>query len=490
MYEFYYTSDPLPATPDTDSKTSLNSFSRYYNIKFAKLDCVAFGTACSNLNVGSFPTLILFKDGKEVKKSTGDREMVKLSAFIEECLEIIRPGSRPVGGLPELPTVGVNSFSTDKVSVLGEAGTTKPSGLLTQSKRPINPDGISEDFNPDNFTSTVTKSLDTWFIKFYAPWCPHCQRMAPSWKGMAREMKGKLNVGEVNCEVEKKLCRQMGINSYPMLKVIRGSDQVDYEGLRGVGDLVHYAEEIVAATSSVKDVTLEEFEVLEKEEEVVFVYFYDHATTTEDFMAIERLPIKLIEHAKLVKTSDAAMVKRFKITTWPRLVVSRKGRVTVFDKLMPQNIRNIDEVSHWMQSVWLPLVPELTATNAKELMRGKYVVLAILDRSRKETFAVAQRELETAAIEWMERQDHQFELQRQELRDAKQLRIEEAQDRNDERAEMRAKQIRVNTDDLSHQEVAFAWVDGVFWDRWVRKQFGISVQEGEKVSRASAVPLY
>lgn len=481
IYEFYYTSDPLPASSEPkDTKSSLNSFSRYYDIKFAKLDCVAFGTACSNYNVGSYPTMILFKDGKELKRTTGDREMVKLSAFIEECLEIIRPGSRPVGGFPELPTVGVSSFSTDKVTPATELEA-QPTSMLSKPRQTPNPEGISEPFTLETFDTVVTKSLDPWFIKFYAPWCPHCQRMAPSWKGMAREMKGRLNVGEVNCDVEKKLCKDMGVRAYPQLSLFRGPDKLVYEGLRGIGDLIDYANRTVDALGAIQDVTLDEFELLEKNEDVVFVYFHDVATTKEDFMALERLPIKLIEHAKLVKSSDRDLATRFRVNTFPRLIVSRKSTSAAYDLLMPQDMRNVERMWKWMQTVWLPLVPELTANNAQELMKGKYMVLAILDREQKEAFSLAQRELETAATEWMEKEEHAIMLERQELRDAKQLRIEEAQDRDDERAEMNAKRIRINTDDIRRKEVAFAWVDGVFWERWVKQSFGISVEDGPRV---------
>ena len=44
-----------------------------------------------------------------------------------------------------------------------------------------------------------------------------------------------------------------------------------------------------------------------------------------------------------------------------------------------------------------------------------------------------------------------------------------------------AKNIRINMDRSDRKEVGFAWVDGVFWERWVRTTFGIDVREGEKV---------
>jgi len=131
--------------------------------------------------------------------------------------------------------------------------------------------------------------------------------------------------------------------------------------------------------------------------------------------------------------------------------------------------------------VWLPIVPELTASNSKEIMRGKYVVLGILSRERSDEFVLDKREIKNAALEWMEKQTHAFQLERQELRDAKQLRLEEAEDRNDGRALRAAKNIRIDIMEDDKKQVGFAWIDGVFWDRWIRTTYGINVNEGHKV---------
>ena len=102
-----------------------------------------------------------------------------------------------------------------------------------------------------------------------------------------------------------------------------------------LGDFIQYAEKALDLASGVPDIDAESFKVMEKKEEVIFVYFYDHATTTEDFMALERLPLSLIGHAKLVKTNDPALSDRFKITTWPRLLVSREGKADILYALDP-----------------------------------------------------------------------------------------------------------------------------------------------------------
>jgi len=196
---------------------------------------------------------------------------------------------------------------------------------------------------------------------------------------------------------------------------------------------------------------------------------------------LERLTLSLMGHAKIVKTNDPALSERFKITTWPRLIVSREGRPTYYTPLAPNEMRDYRQVLRWMQSVWLPIVPELTASNSREIMDGKLVVLGILSRDRPDEFQIAKNEIKSAALEWMDKQTQLFQLERQDMRDAKQLRIEEAEARNDQRALRAAKSIRINMDKSERKEVTFAWVDGVFWERWIRTTFGIEVRDGEKV---------
>ena len=493
----------------------MNTFHAYYNFHFGSLDCIAFGTACSEHNVGSFPTFVLYKNGEEIKRFEGTKDMKGLSAFIEDTLETIKPGSRPIGG-PDLPdpkatstkdyqgpetaekadvppvkdtkdTTLIPTVSKDTKETMTKSSSKalKATPVKTKPKKPTstpNPVGTSVSFTAESFQDLVTMSQEPWFIKFYAPWCGHCQAMAPNWVQLGKEMKGKLNIGEVNCDVESRLCKDVHLRGFPTILFFRGGERVEYEGLRGLGDFVSYANKAIDIGGGVKDVDAADFKELEEKEEVIFVYFYDHATTSEDFAALERLTLSLIGHAKLVKTNSALLADRFKITTWPRLLVSRDGRPTYYTALAPQDMRDFRQVLHWMQSVWLPIVPELTASNSREIMDGKLVVLGILTRERSDEFIIAKKEIKSAALEWMDKQTQNFQRERQELRDAKQLRIEEAEDRNDQRALRAAKSIRINMDKSEQKEVGFAWVDGVFWERWIRTTYGIEVaKDGEKV---------
>ncbi len=514
LYEFYYTSKPVPAGKKPSTETdSLNTFTRFYDFHFASVDCIAYGDLCSKHNITAFPTFSLYKDAEFVKQFEGKKEMAGLSAFIEESLEATRPGSRPKDGV-KLPEPEATSVATDvqpdkpaqkdkdpkagKVAAekhmenaaAEETGTakipakvTKP-GKKVKTKKPTappNPLGTAVSLTQESFQKLVTNTQDPWFVKFYVPWCHHCQALAPSWQQMAKELQGKLNVGEVNCEVEVRLCKDVRVRAYPTIHFFRGGERVEYDGLRGLGDLVSYAKNALDVGSGVQQIDAETFKKMEETEEVIFVYFYDHATTSEDFEALERLTLSLIGHAKLVKTDDKELGDRFKVSTWPRLMVSRDGRPSYYQVLAPKDMRDFRQVLGWMQSVWLPMVPELTASNSKEIMRGKYVVLGILSRERSDEFVLDKREIKNAALDWMEKQTHAFQLERQELRDSKQLRLEEAEDHNDQRALRSAKSIRIDIREDDKKQVGFAWVDGVFWERWIRTTYGINVNDGEKV---------
>ncbi|KAI1809314.1 thioredoxin-like protein [Poronia punctata] len=495
LYEFYYTST---APTDADS-TSTVPFEKAYDLRFGTVNCQAFGDLCTAHDITGYPRTVLYKDGERVQYVTGAKPMDVVAEMIEAALEEEKPGTRPkqldlpqpgakrAPGSPEKAAPATNDkSSSDKIDDTSSSKTTKDKtdvAVAKPAKPSVTPnkEGISVPLTAESFQDLVTMTQEPWFIKFYAPWCHHCQAMAPNWQQMAKDMKGKLNVGEVNCDIESRLCKDVRLKGYPSILFFKGGERVEYEGLRGFGDLLQYAEKALEICEGIKDVDAESFAELEKTEDVIFVYFYDHATTSEDFRAIDRLSLSLVGHAKLVKTKDPKMYEKFKITTWPRLLVSREGRPTYYTPLTPREMRDTHMLLSWMKSVWLPIVPELTASNAREVMDGKMVVLGILNREDKDSFNTALHEMKEAANDWMVKQIQAFQLERQNLRDAKQLRLEEAEDRGDQRGVRAAKNIRINMDWSDRKEVTFAWVDGAFWQKWIRTTYGIDIKDGDRV---------
>ncbi|SAM02334.1 hypothetical protein [Absidia glauca] len=87
------------------------------------------------------------------------------------------------------------------------------------------------ELSPRNFTQVLnSKKLVT--VNFYAPWCGHCQRLAPEWKKVARSLAGIVTMASVNCDDDhnKPLCEEHGIKGFPTVKIFRPS--LNKKGMR------------------------------------------------------------------------------------------------------------------------------------------------------------------------------------------------------------------------------------------------------------------
>mmetsp|Transcript_10079 Transcript_10079/g.13137 ORF Transcript_10079/g.13137 Transcript_10079/m.13137 type:complete len:527 (-) Transcript_10079:169-1749(-) len=80
-------------------------------------------------------------------------------------------------------------------------------------------------------------------VKFYAPWCGHCKKMAPEYDLAALELHDidpEIKLAKVNAEENPDLKQQFGIRGYPTVKMFRGNldDHQDYKGSRESYNLV------------------------------------------------------------------------------------------------------------------------------------------------------------------------------------------------------------------------------------------------------------
>lgn len=68
--------------------------------------------------------------------------------------------------------------------------------------------------NSDNFESGIAEGLS--FVKFFAPWCGHCKRLAPIWNELNKKIEGIPNVRlvKVDCTVDnsKELCNEQEVS--------------------------------------------------------------------------------------------------------------------------------------------------------------------------------------------------------------------------------------------------------------------------------------
>jgi protein disulfide-isomerase-like protein len=186
----------------------------------AKVDCTVEKAACQTYEIKGFPTVKLFKNG-EVVPYSGARTIDAFVKFVE--------GNVPIPGLsaslPEALRSPEPAKEEAKPAADAAGGEKSDVVVLTTS----------------SFETEVPKG--TWLVEFYAPWCGHCKRLAPTWEELATKAKGKFNVAKVDCTVEKDLASKHGIKGFPTIKMFHNGQATEYRGQRSVEDFMKFVED-------------------------------------------------------------------------------------------------------------------------------------------------------------------------------------------------------------------------------------------------------
>jgi len=91
--------------------------------------------------------------------------------------------------------------------------------------------------DPDTYKTLVYDDKTSLFVKFYVPWCGHCQQLAPTWSTLAEAaVSTDLKVAAIDCEDHGDFCTEFGIEGFPTLKFIDAPRRriIDYSGERSI----------------------------------------------------------------------------------------------------------------------------------------------------------------------------------------------------------------------------------------------------------------
>ena len=163
---------------------------------------------CGELGVSGWPQLNLYKNGELVDTFRKARELNLLKEYLDKHIEedINAEARAPPPQTQKAPT------------------------------RILNPEGKVLQLDGRTFSNEVRNGGA--FVKFFAPWCGHCKKLAPTWIQLAEQMKNQLTIAEVNCDEHNALCRAEDVQGYPMLYYY-GDDGVktEYTGGRKLEQL-------------------------------------------------------------------------------------------------------------------------------------------------------------------------------------------------------------------------------------------------------------
>ncbi|CAA7398182.1 unnamed protein product [Spirodela intermedia] len=92
----------------------------------------------------------------------------------------------------------------------------------------------------ETFSDKVKEKGTVWFVKFCVPWCKFCKNLGNLWEDLAKsvEVEDEIEIGQVDCSVDKPVCTKADIHSYPTFKVFYDGKEVSkYQGPKQVDSL-------------------------------------------------------------------------------------------------------------------------------------------------------------------------------------------------------------------------------------------------------------
>lgn len=265
-------------------------------VVIAKVDCTTDTSVCSEHGVSGYPTLKLFVGSHQISY-TGQRDLKSLKEFVEQQ---------------------VKSDEGDEV------------GLVHLDDK--------------SFPSFIEKN-GVHFVKFFAPWCGHCQKLAPTWEELATYYKSNslVHISKIDCTQNTVTCGKYGVKGYPTLLLFEGGEPIDkYKGGRGLDALIQYVKDnFPVGTSDEKsreersitpvDLTADTFHNTISEG-VTFVMFY--APWCGHCKRLAPVWERLAEvthsssHATIAKvdcTVEKELCEKFEVRGFPTLILFSEG---------------------------------------------------------------------------------------------------------------------------------------------------------------------
>ncbi|XP_064489294.1 thioredoxin domain-containing protein 5 homolog [Ornithodoros turicata] len=186
------------------------------SLTVAKVDCTANRQVCNDFEVKAYPTLLWIEDGKMVERYQGGRSHEELKEYCDRMRKQAE-----------------------------EAHSSQGDGSSEDVKD--HPQSLAVELSDKNFDNAISQGVT--FVKFFAPWCGHCKRLAPTWEELSRKFATTpgVKVAKVDCTAYEELCNAKDVQGYPTLILYKSGRRVaEFNGARELDVLYEFVEQHMA----------------------------------------------------------------------------------------------------------------------------------------------------------------------------------------------------------------------------------------------------
>ncbi|KAF8239442.1 protein disulfide isomerase [Tricholoma matsutake] len=373
-----------------EAKTSMPS------VLVAQVNCNMYGDLCDENHISGYPTMIIYYHNGQSTTYSGDRTLPDLVSFVQ-------------------------SYASSSSTVPEE-----PRAIA-------NPVGQVLELSSESFAAIRSKG--PMFVKFFAPWCGHCKKLAPAWKELARHMQNKLTIAEVNCDELGTLCNSHNIQGYPTLLYFPAEGQsIEYNGGRKLDQLKFFAENATAA--GVKGIRPEQLDTLVAEHDVLYLLLHS-ASDTKILDKVQKAASPLLGSPPIFSSSAPALLTRFftqETSTWA-LVALKDHDSNTPSSILYEHTSTDEKLKFWLLSHRLSTTTELTQDTFQKVMNAPQAPLVVIAAVTEGHKTKVEEHFRHLAKKW---------------------------------------RIRTSGTGMVHgREVIFTWMDMDKWGDWMKSMYGI-----------------
>jgi len=250
------------------------------------------------------------------------------------------------------------------------------------------------DLGDDSFNEAIQDlSNHFWFLKFYAPWCGHCKKMAPVLDSVAPVVAGQMAIGKIDCTIHKKICDEHKVKGFPTLKYSLDGQVADYTGGRDEASLVNFAKRM--SSPAVQPIRrLEEAKKFAHETADEGIVFLGSGMPDSDLYKI---------FSKVARKKQASGY-----FLWLEQMVSPTddGRDNSYVEKIEAGIiepraweakkeeRTEESLEAWVQDQNVPTIAVVTRSNFSRITRnGRQLLLAVVDMENEQLVASVKKHM-------------------------------------------------------------------------------------------------
>ncbi|WFD29184.1 protein disulfide-isomerase [Malassezia sp. CBS 17886] len=429
-------------------------------LRLARVNCVVYMDLCAQEQIDGYPQLSFYVDGNRTHADIPlDRSLDALLPFVDEQAAAYRarkgvgaggersgsgsatepPASGGATGAPASGGLAPTSMAASEMHSAPAHTATDPASASAAALPPLSPLPLSTPPLPPvaplaDLTELGSATLPdaealaallgpdrgqgVSFVKFYAPWCPHCKAMKPAYEDLGRVLQGQVNTVAVDCVRFSDLCQQaFNIHAFPTLRLYRNGSFVPYEhGERTQKAMLQWIAG-QGAYEALRPVAQAAFGGVLQEHPVVFLYLDGSGAPGERQIAAQAR-LAADSRAPFLSTTDPVLVDRYAEKGAPRngtaarassLLVFKDGRADPMARLSMHSVAGfsvsagVDQVSQWIGAQGRELLQALTD---KDLHAALYntaqapVVLGLLRAIPTAPQDEQVRAMEALALAW------------------------------------------------------------------------------------------